>query len=286
MKISRTLKAFAKINIGLRILSKRQDGYHNIESVFYPVSLHDIIKISIKSFSSSHNNIYTETNDALLTNQESNLAFKAAKLFLNRFGYTGYDVKIKIDKHIPIGGGLGGGSSDAAAVLKFLSEAFGMNEKKFAEIKKLALLLGSDVPFFLYGKPAYAYSRGEKIKILNKLQIPFNILMVNPTIHVSTPWAYKTLNIKKEKTPALNRIKDFKNNNAKLFINDFEKPVFKKYPEVKKVKEDMIKLGAEFSSMSGSGSTVYGFFNNENIKKAVSYFTAKKYYVFVSKNPS
>jgi 4-diphosphocytidyl-2-C-methyl-D-erythritol kinase len=286
MKISRILKANAKINLGLHVLSKRQDDYHNIESIFFPVSLHDIIKIRLNSNNYGKNNIIAETNDNLLTDSKSNLAYKAAELFFKKFKLHGFDLYINIDKHIPIGGGLGGGSSDAAAVLKFLFTAFKFTDKKFNQLKKIALSLGSDVPYFLYNCPAYVYSKGEKLKLLKDFKIPYDILIVNPAIHVSTPWAYKSLNIKGTKPKTLNRINILDLDKQEYFSNDFEKPVFKKYPAIKKIKEDMAELGAEFCSMSGSGSTVYGFFNNKNIKKAVSYFTAKKYSVFVSKNPS
>ncbi len=286
MKINKTVKSNAKINLGLHVLSKRRDGYHNIESVFFPVSIQDILKIKLNINNSGKNNIAVKTNIAQLSGSKTNLAYKAAELFFERFKLNGFDLHIRIDKRIPIGGGLGGGSSNAAAVLKFLYEAFHLKENQFSIIKKLALSIGSDVPFFLYCKPAYVYSRGEKLKLLTDFNVPNHILLVSPGIHVSTPWAYKALNVKETNPKTLNRINNFDLSRQKYFNNDFEKPVFKKYPAIKKIKEDMLKLGAEFSSMSGSGSTVYGFFNNVNIKKAVSYFTAKKYFVFVSKNPS
>ena len=142
--------------------------------------------------------------------------------------------------------------------------------------------LGSDVPFFLQAKPAYALGRGEKLTPLPKFKLPGKLLLVNPGIHISTPWAFKSLGVKRAKGKLMSREKQFSADNPKLMVNDFERVVFKKYPEIEKIKYDMYSFGASYSLMSGSGSTVYGIFNSKDIRSAEKYFKLKKYKVFVS----
>ena len=142
--------------------------------------------------------------------------------------------------------------------------------------------IGSDVPFFLQAKPAYALGRGEKLTPLPKFKLPGKILLVNPGIHISTPWAFKSLGIKRSKRKLMGSIKKFSTDKPELMINDFERVVFKKYPEIEKIKYDMYSFGASYSLMSGSGSTIYGIFSNKDIRAAEKYFKLKKYKVFVS----
>ena len=155
-------------------------------------------------------------------------------------------------------------------------------KKDTKAICKFAMDIGSDVPFFLQAKPAYALGRGEKLTPLPDFKLPGKILLVNPGIHISTPSAFKSLGIKRSKRKLMESIKKFSTDKPELMINDFERVVFKKYPEIEKIKYDMYSFGASYSLMSGSGSTVYGIFSNKDIKTAERYFRLKKYKVFVS----
>lgn len=257
-----TVKSPAKINMGLYVLNKRSDGYHNIETIFYPIKAHDKVTIMIRP--SRENKITVKTNPKLGIDGEKNICYRAVKKFFDEFKIKDkYRIEINIWKKIPIGAGLGGGSSNAAAVLKVMAKHFGVKNK--SKLNKLALMLGSDVPFFMLGKPAYATSRGEKLIPLPKFKINYKILIVNPGIHVSTKWAYGRLNSKKQivnskRGKKLNKIETFNLNDADKYKNDFEEVVFKKYPAIRKIKERMYKEGAAFSLMSGSGSSVFGLF--------------------------
>ncbi len=269
-----TVKSPAKINMGLYVLNKRSDGYHNIETIFYPIKAHDELKIKLQP--SRKNEILVKTTPKLGIDDKNNICYRAVRLFFDEFKIKDkYMVEINIRKRIPIGAGLGGGSSNAAAVIKLLAEYLGVKNKP--RLNKLALNLGSDVPFFMLGKPAYATSRGEKLTPLPKFKINYKILIVNPGIHVSTKWAYGRLNSKnqivnskkgkgrRQKAKKLNKIKTFSLKDAAKYKNDFEEVVFKKYPEIKRIKDRMYKEGAAFSLMSGSGSSVFGLF--EKIKR-------------------
>lgn len=280
------LKSPAKINIGLRVLSKRKDGYHNIETIFYPINLFDEIRISIKRIPGKENIIDVKTSSnppaeragEKIVNRK-NICYKAVKLFFEELEIKEkYEIKIFVKKNIPIGAGLGGGSSNAASVLKCLAKHFSNR----MNLKHTALRLGSDVPFFLNPKPSYATSRGEKLKELPKFKVKDKILIVNNGIHVSTKWAYNEVKSSKLKVKSFQNIKTFKLKNIDVFVNDFEKAVFKKYPSLKKIKEKMYELGAKLSSMSGSGSTVYGFFDAKKIKPAKKYFSGLGYFTFAA----
>lgn len=255
------IKAPAKINFGLNIVSKRNDGFHNLETIFYPINdLFDIIKIE-----KSERFLFTCVNKEL-ESDKNNLILKAVKL-LEKIHSKSFAVNIHLEKNIPIGAGLGGGSSDAAAVLISLNEMFQLGIKHDQMID-YALQLGSDVPFFIKAKPAIGTSRGEVLKHID-FEINYPILIVNPGIHISTKEAFQNIIPKASSyTYFSNEINDLKNWNLvrEIIKNDFEDFVFAKYPEVKKIKELMYKNGALFSLMSGSGSTVYGVF--ENIERA------------------
>jgi len=274
----------AKINVGLRILSKRKDGFHNLETIFYPVKLHDKITVKIRKISDETgvNKISVKTDSKENISGKNNICHKTAEIFLAQFKIAGsYNIDISIKKNIPTGAGLGGGSSDAAAVLKILLKHFRI-DVHIKEITRLALIAGSDVPFFMLGKAAYAAGRGEKLTALPGFKINGRILIVNPGIHISTPWAFKSLGLKETKRKLLHRIRKYSPVSNELMINDFERIVFKKYPEIEKIKYEMLAFGAEYALMSGSGSTVYGVFSSKDIRNAEKYFKLKKYKVFIS----
>jgi 4-diphosphocytidyl-2-C-methyl-D-erythritol kinase len=247
----------AKINIGLRVLRKRPDGYHDIETIFHEVKLFDEIEVEISD------RIEFETDSSEVPLDFENLCLRSARIFIESFGiHSG--VRIFLKKVIPVGAGLGGGSSDAAGVLKALNILF---ETRADEdfLCELAGLIGSDVPFFIRGGTAYATGRGEVIEQL-QVDFPYKIVLVYPNIKISTAWAYGNLKLRDhaEKRSLKEIFIQYINSpeNLRMEIeNDFEELVFSHYPEVGKVKAKLYELGALFSLMSGSGSTVFGFFD-------------------------
>ena len=278
------VKSPAKINTGLRVLSKRKDGFHNIETIFYPVKLYDTVEIRIegKDSNSKSNTFSVKTNSKIKIDDKDNICYKALTLFFKNFKISGYyNIKIRIRKSIPIGAGMGGGSSDAASALKILAGYFSKTapaDKKM--LFKTALELGSDVPFFLISKPSYGTGRGGILKPLKNFKISRKILIVNPGIHISTSKAYKALKIRKNRHRILNRVNIFDTGDKRLTINDFERRVFREYPEIETIKYDMFRFGAGYSLMSGSGSTVFGLFSANKITGAYEYFKNKGYSVF------
>ncbi|MBZ0203004.1 MAG: 4-(cytidine 5'-diphospho)-2-C-methyl-D-erythritol kinase [Ignavibacteria bacterium] len=284
------VRSRAKINIGLRVLTKRADGYHNIETIFYPVKLYDNVQVKIERLpeNAGENEINVKTTGKLKISGKNNICYKAVELFLITFKIEGkFRISISIKKQIPIGAGLGGGSGNASAVLQILMKHFskeikGISKRKQESIlAKIALQLGSDVPYFLSGNvAAYGSGRGEKLRQIPKFKIRGKILIVNPGIHVSTTTAYKDLKVVRSKSKMLNKITAFDPADERLMINDFERVVFKKYPAIEDVKYSMMKMKAEFALMSGSGSTVYGVFKPIDFSKASRFFKQNKYKVF------
>ena len=273
------LNSPAKINIGLNITKKRADGYHDLKTFFYPIyDLCDIL-----TFEHSKNFIF-DSNNLDLVKDPSNLILRAVteiEKIINRK----ISVKIFLEKIIPIGAGMGGGSSNAASTLMGLNEMFDLKISS-EKLKTAALNLGSDVPFFIDSKPSVGSSRGEILE-LSKMYLEFPILIVNPGIHISTKEAF--LNII-PKSPNFNYEYFLKNEEPDFTFlknnlqNDFETYVFSKYSEIKAIKEILYKNGAVFSLMSGSGSTVYGIFNDLKEAEYVCELLPKKYFKFVS-NP-
>jgi 4-diphosphocytidyl-2-C-methyl-D-erythritol kinase len=246
----------AKINIGLNIVEKRNDGYHNIESCFYPVLWQDALEIN-----ESKKLEFVSTGQLIPGESKDNLCLKAYKLLNKDFQLP--PVKIHLHKSIPIGGGLGGGSADGAFTLKLLSEMFHlMLENSFLE--DYAAALGSDCPFFIENNPAFVYGRGEIFETTNLSLAGKSIILVNPQIHISTKEAYggvkphnPEVSVKEiiEKYP----ISEWKN----LLKNDFEGSILPKYPEIENIKNQLYDAGAIYASMTGSGATVYGIFETE-----------------------
>ena len=274
------IKAPAKINIGLNIVSKRDDGYHNLETFFYPIhDLYDYI-----TFEKADKFSFT-CADASLEN-ESNLIVKALRI-LEDIKKTHFNIAIHCEKHIPMGAGLGGGSSDAAAALISLNELYQLN-LKYEELVTISLLIGSDVPFFLKSKPAIGRGRGE---ILTHVDLEINkfILLINPNIHISTKEAFSRIkpepsNIDYSKyfTPASFQ-SGIKSGNIR---NDFEASVFEFHPEIKELKERLIANGAEFALMSGSGSTVYALFSSSEEAIIARDLLPDGYFKFISRPDS
>ncbi len=271
------LKTPAKINIGLKIINRRDDGFHNIETIFYPVKLYDDIYIRLTPTQKDFNSIIIKSIKRAVPGNRNNTCVKAIELFFRNFSIREFfKIEILITKNIPIGGGLGGGSSDAGAVLKFLISHFKINI--LANRKKIfdtALAVGSDVPFFLIQKPCFASGRGENMRILKDFLPDFKILLVNPNQHVSTKWAYESLALKPGEDYAgtvssLGTADNFDVSKSDNFSNDFEETVFAKYPELARAKKELYDQGAVFASMSGSGAVLYGFFKKDGLSKIKS----------------
>ncbi len=253
------LNANAKINLGLHVVGKRNDGFHNIETIFYRIDLHDVITLE------RSNIIEVSSSNSSLPVNKDNLCGKAVELLHRELKITD-GIKIHIEKNIPIGAGLGGGSSDAATVVMHAPVLWG-KEIHQAQLEKLSLQIGSDVPFFLNTSSAYAEGRGEELNAF-QLKLPWWIVLVYPNIHVSTPWAYKALSEKRNGSfPVRDSIKKiFPNPPLKKILslgNDFEDVVFDHYPSIAHIKKSLLQHGAVYSLMSGSGSSVFGFFEKE-----------------------
>ncbi|MDD5361238.1 MAG: 4-(cytidine 5'-diphospho)-2-C-methyl-D-erythritol kinase [Ignavibacteria bacterium] len=282
------IKAPAKINIGLRILNKRDDGYHTIETIFYPVKLFDKIDVSILPSESDLNSVIIKTEKHAVPLTKTNTCVKIIESFFQVFRIKEtFKINIFLEKNIPIGGGLGGGSSDAGSLLRYLVKYFKIDiAENRHKIIEAALSVGSDVPFFLIQKPCYATGRGEKLKLLNKFLLDYDVLLVNPNKHVSTKWAYENLNFDSNlnKETTLSEIEEFDIDNRNLFENEFETVVFEKYPELAEVKNQLVSFGADFTSLSGSGAVLYGLFDRKGsskIKSAFNNFKAFDYFVAI-----
>lgn len=253
----------AKINIGLFVTNKRNDGYHDLETIFYPVALKDALEF-----------IATDKQETAIElsglpvagDAEKNLVWKALQLLKNDFPEQIKPIAIYLHKVIPMGAGMGGGSADGSFMLKMLNENFdlGLNDQALMDY---ALRLGSDCPFFILNKPCFAKGRGEQLEPLPGLDLKgYDIQLICPQIHISTATAFSGIR------PAaaafdLTQIAHLPITAWKEHIkNDFELPVFQEHPVLADIKEQLYRQGAQYAAMSGTGSTIYGIF--EKGKKA------------------
>lgn len=250
----------AKINIGLNVTSKRPDGYHNLESVFYPVAINDILEFIVDTNASEGHAAMTISGLAVDGPVEKNLVMKAYKLLHEQFKLPA--IKIHLHKIIPMGAGLGGGSSDGAWMLKSLNDFFSLGLSTM-QLRNYALQLGSDCAFFIDNQPAFVTGRGEQ---LSPYPINFHklyLLLVCPGLHVSTAEAYSMLKPQQPATSLSELLQEPLENWHKHVVNDFEGPVFRKFPELAAIKTKLYDAGAVYASMSGSGSALYGIFNQK-----------------------
>ena len=242
----------AKINLGLRILRKREDGFHDIESIMIPVPIYDIIEIS-----ESVDFSYIQTGIDIPSNGSLGLVERAYMLMKDRYGIG--PVAIHLRKQIPIGAGLGGGSADAAFTIKGLNEWFDLGLPT-ETLEHLAAELGSDCPFFIANQPALAKGRGEELHPMNVNLSGLYIAIYNPGIHVSTASAYGSI-VPNPMHSIDYQIKALHEWQA-YYVNDFEKPVALAHPEISEVIEYLTEKGAFYAAMSGSGSSYLGIFEN------------------------
>ena len=256
------IKSFAKINLGLKVLNKRDDDFHNINSIFIQIDLHDTLNfIPSKKFSIECDNNHIPTN-------HHNTIYKAYNILDDIYSFNNH-YTILLNKKIPIESGLGGGSSNAAATLMMLNKIHNLN-LNVEQLMEIGIKIGSDVPFFIKGGCKLVSGRGE---IINKYNAPnlktLSFLLFFPKFSISTSWAYKKIKnnlddrLDSTKFPALDEVVDWK-----LFENSFEKVVGSAYPEILEIKELIMNTGALYSSLSGSGSTMFGVYKKEFIKEA------------------
>lgn len=257
----------AKVNLFLRVLGKREDGYHFIDSLMVPVSLYDEIEIRKGAAKKGRGSLTVTCHHPDVPNGEKNLVYQAASLLLEKKGISA-SITVRIRKNIPVGGGLGGGSSDAAATLVGLNRLLRLRYDR-RELASLAAKLGADVPFFISGVPARARGIGERLRPVRSLPRLWMVL-VYPRFPVSTGWVYRNLSAKLTKHSEDSRIKSSLKGPAKLarlLVNDLEEVTLRRYPRIALLKGKLIQEGAAGALMSGSGSSVFGIFITESEAK-------------------
>ena len=247
--------ANAKINLGLHVTEKRADGYHNLETVFYPVKLYDVLELTDASVTSC-----VLGGTAVPGNPEDNICLKAYRLLEKDFHLPAQQISLL--KNIPVGAGLGGGSSDAAFLIKLLNDKFKLGIS-LDRMEDYARQLGADCAFFIQNKPVYAIGKGDEFSKINIDLSDYCLVLVKPDIHVSTGDAYAGI---KPAIPSRSLkdlihlpVKDW----ASHLKNDFENTVFLKYPQIERVKKQLYASGAVYAAMSGSGSAVFAIFEQQ-----------------------
>jgi 4-diphosphocytidyl-2-C-methyl-D-erythritol kinase len=268
-----------KINLGLHILNKREDGYHNLETVFYPLQLKDVVEVIRKDGGREATNYSGGSNSPLTTHlspsitftssglevkgdSQNNLCIKAYQLLKHHYPSLP-PVQMHLHKAIPMGAGLGGGSADGAFILRLLNDQFqlGLTQQQLIDY---ALQLGSDCPFFILNKPCYATGRGEMLEPVALDLSAYQFVIVNPGIHINTGWAFSQLQLNDQPKADLRTIISQPISTWKQqLINDFEEPVCKAHPEIAAIKQQLYDAGALYASMTGSGSTVFGVFEKK-----------------------
>ncbi|MEO6732917.1 MAG: 4-(cytidine 5'-diphospho)-2-C-methyl-D-erythritol kinase [Ferruginibacter sp.] len=273
-----------KINLGLIVRGKRADGYHDIETVFYPVQVKDVLEIISLPGNPADAPTTTFTHSGLPVDGDEmdNLCIKAYQLLKKDFPQVP-SIKMHLHKAIPMGAGLGGGSADAAFTLITLNEKYALN-LTVEQLLLYALQLGSDCPFFIINNPCIATGRGETLNPVAVSLAGYQLVLINPGIHINTGWAFSQITIDPDTFAAgtianqslqaiiSQPVSEWKNE----LKNDFENPVFKRYPEIKAIKDLLYETGAVYASMSGSGSSVYGIYK-DNIQPTFNF--PPKYFV-------
>jgi 4-diphosphocytidyl-2-C-methyl-D-erythritol kinase len=249
----------AKINLGLHILSKREDSYHDLETVMIPVGLRDILEFIPSGSGETNLKVTGLTFDG---NKEDNLVYKAYMLLKEQYSLPG--LKIHLHKIIPSGAGLGGGSSDAAFMLTGLNRMFGLGISN-SELKNFASLLGSDCSVFIENVPQLATGRGEVLTPADNSLKGHYLYLLFPGFSVSTAEAYRGVKPDSGRKTLAEILKAGIHNWKAELVNDFEDHIFRDYPVLARIKEDLYNSGAVYASMSGSGSAVYGLFSEKTV---------------------
>ncbi|MCF8297260.1 MAG: 4-(cytidine 5'-diphospho)-2-C-methyl-D-erythritol kinase [Saprospiraceae bacterium] len=246
-----------KINLGLSVTEKRTDGFHNIETIFYPVGLCDILEIIV---SPNNRLVFQASGLEIDGDANENLCVKAFELLKWKLNIP--EVHIHLHKIIPFGAGLGGGSADAAFTIKLLNELHFLSLSEEEQIN-FAKKLGADCAFFIKNKPLFAFGKGDEFEDIEIDLKGYYIVIVKPDISVNTSLAYSQIKAQKPELSIKDAIKKPIKEWKDCLKNDFEKVVFEEYPEIKKIKTELYESGAVYASMSGSGSAVYGLFDEK-----------------------
>jgi 4-diphosphocytidyl-2-C-methyl-D-erythritol kinase len=252
----------SKINLGLNVTHKRNDGFHDIETVFYPVAIQDALEI-VQNDEPGENIQFATSGLPIEGKTQDNLCIKAYHLLKNNFPQIP-PIKMHLHKTIPSGAGLGGGSADGAFTLKLLNRKFnlGLSTEKLVDY---AFQLGSDSPFFIINKPCFATGRGEFLEPVMLDLSTYKFVIINPGIHINTAEAFSLLTPAAPSKSIRQIIQQSVETWREELKNDFERPVFQKYPEIKNSRDDLYKGGAIYASLTGSGSTVYGIFLKDEV---------------------
>jgi len=243
----------AKINIGLNVTERRADGYHNLETIFYPVKINDVLEVipaDELSFESSGLDIPGDADD--------NLCIKAYHLIKRKYNLP--PVKIHLHKNIPIGAGLGGGSADAAFFIKLLDQTFNLNMGT-ENMQDYARILGADCAFFIENKPVFAFEKGDEFEPVKLDLSGYHLALVMPPVQVSTAEAYRGVKPAEVKTSLIELVTMPVGQWKKYIKNDFEESIFKNHVQIRGIKAALYEAGALFASMSGSGASVFGIFD-------------------------
>lgn len=249
----------AKINLGLNIVEKRPDGYHNLETVFYPINLQDAIEVTkLEGDEDYHLKI---SGVQIEGSADNNLVVKAYRLLKKDFPNIG-GIDIHMFKHIPTGAGLGGGSADAAFMIKLLNDKFKLN-LSIEKMEEYAAILGADCAFFIQNKPVFASGIGNIFEPINLSLKGYYIVLVKPDIFVSTKDAFANISPKKPQQSLKEIIRMPIETWRATMKNDFEDSVFQKFPEIAAIKDKLYDMGAIYAAMSGSGSSVFGIFREQ-----------------------
>lgn len=253
-----TLHPNCKINIGLQVISKREDGYHNLETIFYPIfALHDDLEIEL-----SDTFVFEQEGITIDCKTENNLIVRCFQLMRQHFPQIG-NVHIRFRKNIPFGAGLGGGSSDAAHTAMAINTLFHLHLTR-QQLAELIRPLGADCPFFLYNTPCYAEGIGDKLTPISLNLKGLKIILIKPEVAISTKEAYSGITPHPEATHSiLNAIQENRSleHLQNLLVNDFEHTIFPIHPELASIKQALLDAGAIYASMSGSGSTIFALFS-------------------------
>jgi 4-diphosphocytidyl-2-C-methyl-D-erythritol kinase len=244
-----------KINLGLNIVAKRADGFHDIETLFLPLQLHDALECVV-----SEKNTFKTYGIDIPGNSSDNIILKAYELLKRDFPSLP-QLSIYLLKHIPTGAGLGGGSADGAFTLRLLNDYFNLNISNH-KLSEYALSLGSDCPFFIYNTPCLATGRGEKLIPIELNLQKYHIVLVKPDIHINTGWAFSQIKPIQPNHSILDIIKTDVSNWQDNLINQFEAPIFIAHPILSEIKKKLLHLNASYASMSGTGSVVYALFDS------------------------
>ncbi len=265
-------KAYGKLNLGLNVLRKREDGYHDLRMIMVPVDLFDTVEI-VES-----NQLTIQSNKYYLPNDDKNTVYKAVKVMHQRYD-TPTNFQIKLVKNIPTQAGMAGGSADAACVINMLNDMYSLNLTQ-DELIEVGLKIGADVPFCLFNKPALVTGIGEKLEFLN-IDTNFHLFLVKPSFGVSTKKLFENLEIKEASVLEFEELLDGlqTGNYDKIqrnIINDLQPQAINEHPEIQKIIDELVHFGFDNACMTGAGSVVFGITQDENLtRKAVEQFYLK-----------